>query len=113
MAISAPSKICTSIVRAEGHAGLRYFAQWRQRHDLIAAGIGEDRQRPVHKFMQTPERRDALGRWPQHQVIGVGQDDIGAGGAHVVVMHALDRSLRADRHERGRAHNPVRGRDFA
>ena len=67
----------------------------------------------MHEFMQTAERRDALRRRPQHQVIGVGQDDIGAGRAYIVVMHALDGRLRTYRHEGRRAHDPVRGRNFA
>ena len=75
------------------------LAQRRQRHDLEAAGIGEDRVRPVHEAVQAAERGDALGAGPQHQVIGVAEHDLGAGRAHVVVMHALDRGLRADRHE--------------
>ena len=63
--------------------------------------------------MQAAERRDALGAGPQHQMIGVAEHDIGAGRAHVVVVHALDRRLRADRHEGWRAHRAVRRRDFA
>src|SRR5260370_3403334 len=46
-------------------------------------------------------------------MIGVCQHDVGAGGAYVVVMHALDRALRADRHESRRAHHAMRRRDFA
>ena len=44
-----------------------------QRHDLEAAGIGQDRMRPVHEFVQTAERRNALGARAQHQVIGIGR----------------------------------------
>ena len=50
---------------------------------------------------------------PQHQVIGVAEQDIGARSADIVMVHALDRRLRADRHESGRAHHAVRGRYLA
>jgi len=100
-------------VRAEGHAGLSDLAQRRKRHDLVAPGIGEDRQRPMHEVVQAAERRDTLGGGPQHQVIGVSEDDIGAGGAHVIVMHAFDCRLRADRHKCRRAYDAMRRRDFA
>ena len=69
--------------------------------------------RPAHESMQAPERRDPFGRRPQHQVIGIGEQNIGAGRTHVVMMHALDRRLGADRHERRRAHDAVRRRDLA
>ena len=49
-----------------------------ERHHLEAAGIGEDRMRPVHEVVQAAEPRDALGAGPQHQVIGVAEDDVGA-----------------------------------
>ena len=68
---------------------------------------------PSHERMQPAERGDAFGAGAEHQVIGIGEQDIGAGRAHVVVVHALDRRLRADRHESRRAHRPVRGRNFA
>ena len=63
--------------------------------------------------MQPAKRGDALGRRPQHQVIGVGKQKLGTGGAHVVVMDALDRRLRADRHEGRRLHGAMRGRHLA
>jgi len=46
---------------AEGHAVLVDLAQIRERHDLEAAGIGEDRMRPVDEAVQPAERGDALG----------------------------------------------------
>ena len=62
----------------KGHAAFVELAQLRERHDLKAAGIGEDRPWPVHELMQAAERGDALGARPQHQMIGVGEHDIGA-----------------------------------
>ena len=126
MAMSEPSRICTSTARSGDSSTIapsrcernvtprfRDPAQRRQRHHLETAGIGQDRIRPAHEGMQPAERRDAFRRRPQHQVIGVAEQNLGARGAHVVVVHALDRGLRADRHERWRMHDAVRGRDLA
>ena len=65
-------------MRAEGDALLVELAQLRQRHDLEAAGIGQDRMRPADELVQAAEPRHALGARPQHQVIGVAEDDVGA-----------------------------------
>ena len=52
-----------------------------------------------------PSLRDALGAGPQHQMIGVAEDDVGAGRAHVLGQHRLHRGAGADRHEGRRAHD--------
>ena len=65
-------------MRAERHALLRYRAELAERHDLIAAGIGEDRAVPSHEAMQAAKPRDAFGSRAQHEVIGVAEDDIRA-----------------------------------
>ena len=126
MTMSAPSSVWISTARsgvsscdravevgAECHALVLDLAQARERHHLEAAGIGKDRQRPVHEAMQAAERGDTLGARPQHQVIGVGEHDVGARRPHLIRIHALHGRLGADRHERRRAHPSVRGRDLA
>ena len=75
--------------------------------------VGEDRAVPAHEAVQAAEPRDALGAGAQHQVIGVGEHDVGAGGAHLLGVERLDGRRRADRHERGRADDPARRRDLA
>ena len=87
-------------------SSLRSFGQ---RHDLEAAGVGQDRAGPVHEAVQAAEPRDALGAGPQHQVVGVAEHDAGAGGAHRVRGHRLHRAGGADRHEGRRRHVAVRG----
>ena len=102
MTMSEPSRFCTSIARSGESSTmapsrcernvtprLGDAAQRRKRHHLKAAGIGQDRIRPAHEGMQPAERRDALGRRPQHQMIGVAEENVGARGAHVVAVHAL------------------------
>ena len=55
-------------------------ADARQAHHLEAAGVGQDRAVPTHEGVQPAEPRDALGARAEHQVIGVAEDDVGAGG---------------------------------
>ena len=62
-------------MRLEGHAVGVELAQLRQRHDLEAAGIRQDRSGPVHEAVQSAEPRDAFRAGPQHQVVGVAEHD--------------------------------------
>ena len=80
---------------------------------LEAAAVGEDRARPSDEAMQAAAPRDQLVAGPQHQVIGVGEDDLGAGILYVLMPNRLDRALRADRHERGCLDDAVRRLEFA
>jgi hypothetical protein len=89
----------------ERDAFLGDLAQVRQAHDLIAAAVGQDRAVPAHEFVQPAQPRHALRAGAQHQVIGIAQDDVRPGGAHVFHLHRLDRCRRAHGHER-------RGADF-
>ena len=50
---------------------------------------------------------------PEHQVIGVAEDDVGAGRAHVRGLHRLDRRRGPHRHERRRADCPPLHHDRA
>jgi len=100
-------------VGAEGHALVLDLAQLRQRHDLEAAGIGENRVWPIHEAVQAAELGDAFGARPQHQVIGVGKHHVGAACAHRLGREALHRCLGADRQERRGGDCPVRRRDLA
>ena len=97
-------------VRVEGDAVLGHLPQVGQRHDLEPAGIGQDRAVPVHEAVQPAELGDPLGAGPQHQVIGVAEHDLGAGGrAPIPAVMRLDRAGGADRHEGRRFHRAVGG----
>ena len=100
-------------VGAEGHAFVLDLAQLRQRHDLEAAGIGENRPRPIHEAVQAAERCDAFSARTQHQVIGVGKHDVGAGCTHRLGREAFHRCLGADRQEGRGSDCAVRRRDLA
>ena len=97
-------------VALEDHALLVELPQAGQRHHLKAAAVGQDRARPGHEGVQAAQPRDPLGARAQHQVIGVGEDHLGAGGRHLVRPHGLDARGRAHGHEGRRLHRPVRGR---
>ena len=60
----------------------------------------------MHEPVEAAQPFDPLGTGPQHQVIGVGEDDLGAGQPDRLGRHRLDRGGGADRHER-------RGADLA
>ena len=90
-------------MRAERHTALRYSAKLAERHDLEAAGIGQDRPVPAHETMQAAKPRDALRAWTQHQVIGIAEDDIGTGPLHVLGKNGLNGRRCADGHEGGGA----------
>ncbi len=66
---------------------LGQFPQFRQRHHLKPAAIGQDRMRPAGEFMQAAKPRHALGAGPQHQVVGVAQDDVGADATHLAPVY--------------------------
>ena len=98
-------------VRAELDALLLHLAQVGEREDLIAAAVGEDRMRPAHEAVQAAEAMHPLGRGPQHQVVGVAEDDVGSCRPHLVEIERLHRAGRAHRHEGGRCDVAARGRE--
>ena len=80
---------------------------------LEAAAVGQDRARPADEAVQAAAPRDQLVARPQQQVIGVGEDDLGARILEVAMPNRLDRALRADRHERRRLDDAVRRLELA
>jgi hypothetical protein len=59
--------------------------------------------------MESAPSGDELVAGPEKQVIGVPEDDLGASIAKVPMQRGLDSALRADRHERRRLHDAMRG----
>ena len=97
----------------EGHALLGHLGQLGEAHHLIAAAVGQDRPLPAHELVQPAEPRHPLGAGAEHQMIGVAEDDVGAGRAHALRLHRLDRRGGADRHEGRRADLAAPHRDRA
>ena len=92
---------------------LVHFPKLGQRPHLKAAGIGQDRPRPVHEFVQPAQSSNPFRPRAQHQVIGVGENALGAGFGDRVRRHRLDRSGGADGHERWRVDGPMRRQQAA
>ena len=100
-------------VRLKGDAGVGDLAQLRQAHDLEAARVRDDGALPAHEMVQAAQSGDALRTRPQHQVIGVGEDDVGAGRLELLGVEGLHGGGCPHRHEGRRADWPTRCRDLA
>ncbi len=86
-------------VGAEAHALFGDLRLLGQGEYLEAAAIGQDRSVPTHKRVQAPRQVDELWTGPEHQVIGIRQDDLRAETFDLGRMERLDGGLRSDRHE--------------
>ena len=67
--------------------------------DLVAARIGEDVTAPVGHAVDATERFDDISPGSHHEVVRVGQDDLGAECFDVARIEMHDRPAGADRHE--------------
>ncbi len=92
-------------------AALIYLPPVRQAEYLIAAAIGEDRFVPADELVEAASTGDQLITRPQHQVIGVAEDDLRADLLKVLCCQRFNNTLRADRHERRRLDHAVRRRE--
>ena len=100
-------------VRLEGDALVGDLPELGEAHDLEAAGVREDGTVPAHEVVQAAEPGDALGAGAQHQVVGVGEHDIDAGGPQLVGGDGLDGRRGAHGHEGRRADVSARRGDLA
>src|SRR5690606_32383251 len=89
----------TIYVGPELDAVLAHFSQVRQRKDLEAARVGQDRVRPSHEAMKSAETVHTLRGGAQHEVIGVAEDYGRTRSAHLIEIERLDRTCGANRHE--------------
>ena len=95
--------------RAKLHAVVAELADLRQAEDLESTGVGEDRARPAHEVVQATEVAHHVGAGAQEQMVGVAENDLGAGAREVLGRERLHGGLRAHRHEDGGLHRAVRG----
>ncbi len=80
----------------------------REREDLKAARVGDDRAVPVHELVEAAELADALVAGPQVEVEGVAEDHLVAERRDLVRVEPPDRAGRRERDERGRRDLAVR-----
>ena len=71
-----------------------------QAENLEPPAIGEDGTIPTHEPMQPASGDEGFQTRSQHEVVGVGKDDLRARGAHFFWKQRLDGGLGTDRHER-------------
>ena len=95
-------------VGVEAAALLGELAHPREREDLEAAGVGEDRAVPAHEAVEPAGSGDHLGTGAQQQVVGVAEHHLGAELHEVARLERLHRAERAHVHEHRRVHGPVR-----
>ena len=94
-------------VRPEGDAAVGHLADLGQAEHLESAGVGEDGPVPAHELVEPAEFGDQLVAGPQGQVVSVAEKDVSPDGPDLFGSEALDRSLRADRHEDRGLDGPV------
>jgi hypothetical protein len=94
-------------VRAEFDPPLIYLAPVRQAEDLIAAAIGEDWLVPTDELVQAASTGNQLIAGPEHQVIGIAQNDLRINFLEMLRGQGLDDALGSHRHERRRIDGAV------
>ena len=85
----------------------------RQGEHLVAAGVGEHVAVPSREPVEPAETGDDVGAWPEHQVVGVGEHELGPEVLEVGRRQRPHRSSRADGHEARGAKRAPRRRDGA
>ena len=80
-----------------------------QGKNLKAAGIREHGPVPTHETVDAAELLKHLGSGAEEEVVGVGQQDLGADLAEAGGVHVFHRGLGADRHEDRGSHLAVEG----
>ena len=96
-------------MRVEAAAVFRELAHLRERKDLEAAGIGENRPVPSHELVKPARGGDYVGTWPQQKVVGVAENDLRLQLLQVARLKRLDRSESPHVHEDRCLHRAVRG----
>ena len=92
--------------RPEGHAVVVHVGP--QGEDLVAAGVGQEMATPAGEAVETAEGGDRLGARTEHEVVGVGEHDLGAQPLEVHHRQGADHAAGADRHEAGRGESAPR-----
>jgi len=82
---------------------LRDLANLRKGHHLEPTAIGKYRSIPSDEFMQATELCHLFRSWPQHQMVGIAQNDIGARLLHLIEVKPFHRADGSYRHEGGGA----------
>jgi hypothetical protein len=98
-------------VAAEGRTGLADGPLGRQREDLVAARVGQDRPAPAHEAVDAAHPAKQLDAGAEHEVVRVGEDDLDADPGQIRRVEPGDGRARAHRHEHGSVDPPVPRRE--
>ena len=75
------------------------FGQLRQRKNLKATAVGQDRPIPAHKLVQAPQILDHVFPRSQCKVVSIPQKNLSTGGSNLLNRQTLDGSECPHRHE--------------
>ena len=100
-------------VRAEGDAVVSDLEEGGEAEDLIAAAVGEGGAGPAHEGGEAAGLFDELEAGAEVEVIGIGQDDLGAEAEELFLGERLDGGLGSDRQESGRIEGVAADREAA
>ncbi len=100
-------------VTLEGDAVLGDPPKRLERKHLEPAGVGQHRPVPGGESVQAAHVAHHRLARAEVEMVGVAEDDLRAGAAHVLGAQAADDAVRAHGHEGRRAHRPVGEREHA
>ena len=87
------------------------FPDARETEDLESAAVGQNRERPIHEFVQAARRANDVHAWPDIQMVSVAEKDAGAHLLEFPRVERLHAGLSAHRHEHGRVDDSARRGD--
>ena len=94
-------------VRLEEYAVFGDPLEPAQTEGLEPATVRENWAVPSHESVEVAHIADQLDAWPEHQVVGVGEENVGSQRRQVVRGEGLHRTQSSHRHERGRLDRTV------
>jgi len=95
-------------VAGKAHAVVTDLEDFRQAHDLVAAGIGQQGVSPTHKPVEPSGTFDRVRSRPEQQMISIGKHQLEAERLDVGGFEVLDCTACRDGHERGRFDRAMR-----
>src|ERR1035437_1012100 len=95
-------------MRTKFDAVFLHLANFCEAENLKTAAVSENRQIPIHEFVQSARGADDVESGTQVEMISVAENDLRAHLVEFTRVERLDAGLRADGHEHGRLDDAVR-----
>ncbi len=96
--LGAEEEFAAIQVGAELDSRIGDLAELGEAEDLKTTAVGQDRLVPIHELVQSAEFLEDVHAGTQEEVVGIGQDDLGAHDIEIARGDGLDRGLGPDRH---------------